>query len=618
MKRKSLPALLLALVLCLGLAACGSSGESGNQTEQDGNNQAQSTPEEPSDAFPTAEIGTELGSGIADLTFTAFDGKTYSLYETLKEKKMVLINIWATWCGPCQAEFPYMEMAYEEYKDDIEIFALSCEPEDTDEIISDFADGLGLTFPMGRDADGLGDVYAQEGTPTSLVIDRFGNICFLETGSITSAETFAALFDIFTADDYPESVVLTDGVPRKVPDVEPADPAELAAALGGGFTCVNPEDEYNWPMAVEDDHIVSTNAGQPGSTSALNVELTAAAGDVLAVDYAVSSEAGYDFMTLYVNGELVKYASGERDWSAAAYTFQEAGDYTVTLAYEKDEGSDEGSDAARFRNLRLLSGDEAQALLASLPVYPYGAETSFTVTTPGAREVLINDPTGTLAYSFGDARYYIIPGDSASFSATLAEGLDAECASFYSYYDGDSPVLSDCVVGDHYELTTNGMDSYEATGSEYCYAELLPSLSDSPIDILFFKDEANLNSFLALNFAEGDGAVAATWKYADGSAPASADVCEGADILEEGASLYYLVFVDQNGDPVEGVTVNVCDDSSCTPMQSDANGIAAFAYPSFAYHLQVIKIPDGYEYDLSAETYTDSAGGVTEIVINKQ
>lgn len=50
---------------------------------------------------------------------------------------------------------------------------------------------------------------------------------------------------------------------------------------------------------------------------------------------------------------------------------------------------------------------------------------------------------------------------------------------------------------------------------------------------------------------------------------------------------------------------------------SDASGIASFAYPAFGYHIQVIKIPDGYEYDLTAETYVNAEGGVTEFVVNK-
>ena len=62
---------------------------------------------------------------------------------------------------------------------------------------------------------------------------------------------------------------------------------------------------------------------------------------------------------------------------------------------------------------------------------------------------------------------------------------------------------------------------------------------------------------------------------------------------------------------------NICDDSACTPIQSAANGIVAFSYPSFNYHIQVIKIPDGYEYDLTAETYIEAEGGVTEFVVTK-
>ena len=170
------------------------------------------------------------------------------------------------------------------------------------------------------------------------------------------------------------------------------------------------------------------------------------------------------------------------------------------------------------------------------------------------------------------------------------------------------------MVGDHYEFSTNGVDSYEETGSGYCYVELTPAWCDG---VYFFHDEANLNTFLARNFTEDNGSISASWKYADGSAPASTATCEGIEALEEGSSLYYLAFVDQNGDPVEGVMANVCDDSACTPMQSDANGVVTFAYPSFAYHIQVIKIPDGYEYDLSTETYLDAMGGVTEFVVTK-
>ena len=56
--------------------------------------------------------GNTPGSRCPDFTFTTYDGKEYNLYDTLAEKDMVLINLWATWCGPCQSEFPAMTEAY--------------------------------------------------------------------------------------------------------------------------------------------------------------------------------------------------------------------------------------------------------------------------------------------------------------------------------------------------------------------------------------------------------------------------------------------------------------------------------------------------------------------------
>ena len=69
MKCKSLLALLLALVLCLGLAACGNQGETQQPDTPDATDTAE--PDEPeTPAFPAAEIGTDLGQGIENFSFT--------------------------------------------------------------------------------------------------------------------------------------------------------------------------------------------------------------------------------------------------------------------------------------------------------------------------------------------------------------------------------------------------------------------------------------------------------------------------------------------------------------------------------------------------------------------
>ena len=631
MKKTSVLALVLALALCVSLlAGCGPTGGDSTEppTSTGASTGATAAPTEPdaSDLNNSPiEVGTELGQRCRDFTFTTYDGQTYSLYETLKEKKMVLINMWATWCNPCKQEFPFMEEAYEAYKDQVEIFALSCEEEDTNEVLADYVADMGMTFPVGRDEPNIYGDFSTGAIPVSVVVDRFGVICFCEVGSQTSVDKFARLFDVFLADDYTESVILTDGLPPKVPDVTPATAEELAAALnveGGSLVFANPDGEYEWPMAVyteTDDgnrtYLQSTNVAQEMSTSYVTFQVTAQEGDALSFDYKVSSEAGFDGICVYVDGEPVKQFSGQRDWATFACALS-AGDHTVTLAYEKDEASDDGDDVACFDNVALLSGDAAADALAAMPVYPAASENTVGVTTEGAKEVVINDPSGMLEGSFGIAKYFIIPGEEASFSVTLDASCDPDNTYATSGYDGANFCLADCVDGDHYTFST-GIDSMESTGYSYCYATVGFDPND-PAYIVFFNSEENLNTFLLANFSNDDGTCAATWRYADGAAPGTAAVTSGSKAVSNGSAAYQLSFVDQNGEPVEGVTVNICDDASCTPMESDANGMVSFVYPSFAYHIQVIVVPEGYEYDTTQESYLKEAGGVTEIIITKK
>ena len=159
------------------------------------------------------DVTFKRGDQIADMTVTTPDGTVYKISEILEEKKAVVINFWFINCGPCQMEFPYMQEAYETYKDDIEILAIN--PEDgTDEKVADYQKKNELTFPMaviGRDwATRLG----VQAYPTTVIIDRYGIISFVHTGMITNVEEFNKLFEFFTADDYEQTVI------RNISDIE--------------------------------------------------------------------------------------------------------------------------------------------------------------------------------------------------------------------------------------------------------------------------------------------------------------------------------------------------------------------------------------------------------------
>ena len=150
-----------------------------------------------------------LGKPFPDFTVTDTDGNTFTLSEALKDREAVLINFWATWCGPCRNEFPAINKVYEEYKDRVAFIALSKEPKDSNEIISSFRRENGLTLPMGRDEDHkVYDYTEAKNIPVTVIVDRFGNAVFLRIGSFRTADDLRRTLDAFLGDQYTETAVL--------------------------------------------------------------------------------------------------------------------------------------------------------------------------------------------------------------------------------------------------------------------------------------------------------------------------------------------------------------------------------------------------------------------------
>ncbi len=91
--------------------------------------------------------------------------------------RVVLINFWATWCGPCRAEMPSMEALYGSYKrDDFEILAVSIDTEGEERVRS-FVEEFGFRFPILLDHRlAVNQLYQVRVVPTSFLIDRKGVI----------------------------------------------------------------------------------------------------------------------------------------------------------------------------------------------------------------------------------------------------------------------------------------------------------------------------------------------------------------------------------------------------------------------------------------------------------
>ncbi len=91
--------------------------------------------------------------------------------------KVTLVNIWATWCGPCRAEMPSMQVAYAQLKDrGFAIAAVSVDESSIDDVKA-FQREFGLTFDILHDRSGrIQQVYQTTGVPESFLLDRDGVI----------------------------------------------------------------------------------------------------------------------------------------------------------------------------------------------------------------------------------------------------------------------------------------------------------------------------------------------------------------------------------------------------------------------------------------------------------
>jgi thiol-disulfide isomerase/thioredoxin len=104
--------------------------------------------------------------------------------------KVVLLDFWATWCGPCKMLEPEIEAAYKKYKSQgFDVVAIS---DEETAVLSAFQKERENTYPLFQDFSGLASkAYDIEGYPTQVLIDRTGNIVWTqlgaEPGSLTTA-----------------------------------------------------------------------------------------------------------------------------------------------------------------------------------------------------------------------------------------------------------------------------------------------------------------------------------------------------------------------------------------------------------------------------------------------
>ena len=167
-------------------------------------------------------IGINPGDTMPDFTVTTTDGSEVSLSELLKDHDLVVLNLFASWCAPCEFEFPGMEQVYQANKDKMEIVSVSNDPDDSQEIIANYKTEHELTFPMGLKSEDL-SFLTLPGVPTTFFIDKNGMVGKVQVGAFKSEEEFAESVDYFLSPDY-------DGTP-----VEYEEPVDILPYIFGAL-----------------------------------------------------------------------------------------------------------------------------------------------------------------------------------------------------------------------------------------------------------------------------------------------------------------------------------------------------------------------------------------------
>ena len=356
------------------------------------------------------DIVYNLGDLVMDFTITDTDGVDWTLTEMLKQKDAVVLNFYYNECEPCKKEFPGLQEAYLEYEESIGLIAMN--PVNDNDAVAQFKLENGYTFPMAAVLPNWENIMQIQGYPTTVVIDRFGNIVLMHTGGIDEAKRFKDVFAAVSGEDYEQVIFQSlDEVPISAKEGSIDNPALMGATPKFELTIEGGQEHYieflkvnNLTMRIEDPDIyviynkktytpkngvvslllncpdmntpilvgfgnsaketktfVVTMTAQPGT---INNPYDLKLGDNKVRVNAGNSQGVYYIWTAKANGSL-------RAWciSATAGVKYDCTLYNLNSYAQRNLSSDgkQGEDAQLYVEVKVNKGDKVQMIAAVLP-----------------------------------------------------------------------------------------------------------------------------------------------------------------------------------------------------------------------------------------------------------
>lgn len=170
--RKKISSIFLVLVLSFVLVGC---GEKATESSDGG-------------SLKEEETNKELAKGVDAPDFTAELVEGGEITLSKQNGKIVLLNFWATWCGPCKRELPAFNNMHAKYGNDVQFMMVNLTDGSVDTVdgVKSFVSDNGYSFPLFLDVEyQCMGAYSISGIPRTIFIASDGNIVYEQVGAIS-------------------------------------------------------------------------------------------------------------------------------------------------------------------------------------------------------------------------------------------------------------------------------------------------------------------------------------------------------------------------------------------------------------------------------------------------